>query len=142
MSKGKRFLKWGLLILAILIYVSICAIPFFSLNPTVSEAEGTVTAIWTLKDTVILTLGEVIVLGILLVILVAVVVLAIKKRARFAKEIGKYESEIYTKITWYSWKDTKKSTIVVLIALVICAAVISLLDLGLAKGLIAFIQIF
>ena len=125
-------MKWGLLILAALIYAGIGAIPF--LNSV--EATGK-TGI--LK---ILTVGEMVVLGVMLAILIAVVVLCLKKRESVAKEIGKYESEIYTKITWYSWKETKKSTIVVLIALVICAAVISLLDLGLAEGLIAFIRLF
>ena len=132
MNKGKRFLKWGLLILAALIYVGIGAIPFLN-NVQATGKTGI------LK---ILTVGEMVVLGVMLAIVIAVVVFCLKKRERVAKEIGKYESEIYTKITWYSWKDTKKSTIVVLIALVICAAVISLLDLGLAEGLIAFIRIF
>ena len=41
-----------------------------------------------------------------------------------------------------TWKDTKKSTVVVLIAVVICATVICLLDLGLAEGILALIGLF
>ena len=38
-----------------------------------------------------------------------------------------------------SWKDTKKSTTVVLIGLVVCATVICFLDLGLSTGFFAFV---
>ena len=156
MAKGKKIVKWGVIVLAALIYLSICAVPFFQLNPTVAEANATANAkykihpVWTMEleneygtavDTVILTLGEVIVLGVLLAILIAVVVLMLKKREKTASMVREYESEV-KRITWLSWKDTKKSTIVVLIGLVVCATVICFLDLGLSKGFLEFVKLF
>ena len=132
MSTGKRFLRWGCLIAAALIYIAIGAIPF------VNSVNGGTGATGIFK---ILSIGEMIVLGIMLAILIAVVVLGIKKRAKVNSVIREYESEV-KRITWFSWKDTKKSTVVVLIALVVFAAVISLLDLGLARGLLAFMGLF
>ena len=131
MSKGKRILTWGVLILASLIYVAIGAIPFLN-NVTNSGKTGI------LK---ILTLGEMIVLGVMLLILIAVLVLCLKKRAKVASIAREYESEV-KRITWLSWKETKKSTVVVLIAVVVCATVICLLDLGLAEGILALINLF
>ena len=131
MSKGKKALRWGLLILAILIYLGIAAIPFLN---SVENAGKT----GILK---ILTVGEMIVLGVMLAIAIALVVICIKKREKVAGFVREYESEV-KRITWFPWKDTKKSTIVVLIAMVVISAIISLLDLGIAEGLIAFIGIF
>ena len=128
MKKG--FLKWGALILAILVYLGIAAIPF--VNSVSTEKSGLLG---------ILTVGEIIVLGVMLALLVVVVLLMIKKRDKVDGVVREYESEI-KRITWFSWKDTKKSTVVVLIGVVICAAVISLLDLGLAEGILAFIGLF
>ena len=70
MNKGKRFLKWGLLILAALIYVGIGAIPFLN-NVQATGKTGI------LK---ILTVGEMVVLGVMLAIVIAVVVFCLKKR--------------------------------------------------------------
>ena len=151
MAKSKKIVKWGAIVLAALIYLSICAVPFFQGNPTVATATASkgskyeIHPIWTMKvnnvDTVILTLGEVIVLGVLVAMLVAVVVLLLKKREKTASVIREYESEA-KRITWLSWKDTKKSTIVVLIGLVVCATVICFLDLGLSKGFLEFVNLF
>ena len=45
-------------------------------------------------------------------------------------------------MTWLSWAETKRSTIVVLIALIVCALVICLLDFGLSEGINAIIRLF
>ena len=135
MKSGKKIIKWGLVVLASLIYLSIGAIPFLNNNPSDSQAAN-------LKGILkILTVGEMVVLGVMLAILIAVIVVCLKKKAKVKSLVREYESEV-KRITWFSWKDTKKSTVVVLIALVVCAAVISLLDLGLAEGILAFIGLF
>ncbi len=131
MSTGKRIIKWGIFIFAALVYLSIGAIPFLN-NVTNSNGKGI------LKT---LTVGEIITLGVMLLILVAVVAVLLKKRRKVDGFIREYESEV-KRITWFPWKDTKKSSVVVLIALVVCATVISLLDLGLAQGILAFIGLF
>ena len=150
MAKGKKIVKWGAIILAALIYLAICAVPFFQNNPTVSSVESAnklsakykIHPIWTMEldgvKTVILTLGEVIVLPVLVAILVATLVILLKNREKTATVIREYESEV-KRITWLSWKDTKKSTAVVLIGLVACATVICFLDLGLSTGFFAFV---
>ena len=148
MASGKKIVKWGAIILAAVIYLAICAVPFFQYNPTLAAANATADAkfkirpIWTMElkgvETVILTLGEVIVLGVLVAILVATLVFLLKNREKTASVIREYESEV-KRITWLSWKDTKKSTVVVLIGLVACATLICFLDLGLSTGFFAFV---
>jgi preprotein translocase SecE subunit len=119
------------------------------MNPSVTEVNASakykIHPIWTMNvkgvETVILTLGEVIVLGVLLAMLIAVVVLMLKKREKTVGIMRAYESEA-KRITWLSWKDTKKSTIVVLIGLAVCTIVICVLDLGLSEGFLQFVKLF
>ena len=73
------------------------------------------------------------------VLVVAGVVLGIKYREKIVKGLRVYKSE-FKKVSWLSWKDTKKSSLVVLGVLVACALVICLLDLGLYNGLLALVQ--
>lgn len=56
--------------------------------------------------------------------------------ARISKFIREYKSEL-KKIVWYNRKDTINSTILVLISIVVCSAVISALDLGFSSALLA-----
>lgn len=123
----KGVLRWFVIGLFGLMYLALLAIPFFN---SLKADSG-----------FMLTTGEIIVEGILGAILVAVIVLGIRNRAKVSKVAGEYESEV-KRITWLSWAETKRSTIVVLIALVVCATVICLLDLGLAKGILALIGLF
>ena len=150
MASNKKIVKWGAIILAALIYLAICAVPFLQYNPTVASVNSAnaksenfqIRPIWTMNvkdvDTVILTLGEVIVLGVLVAILAAVLVFLLKNREKTASVIREYESEA-KRITWLSWKDTKKSSIVVIIGLVVCSTIICFLDLGLSTGFFAFV---
>ena len=123
----KGVLRWFVIGLFGLMYLALLAIPFFN---SLKADSG-----------FMLTTGEIIVEGILGAILVAVIVLGIRNRAKVSKVAGECESEV-KRITWLSWAETKRSTIVVLIALVVCATVICLLDLGLAKGILALIGLF
>ncbi len=150
MAKSKKIVKWGAIVLAALIYLAICAVPFLQNNPTVtsvntqnaSSENFQIRPILKMNlkgvETVILTLGEVIVLGVLVAILVAVLVFLLKNREKAASVIREYESEA-KRITWLSWKDTKKSSVVVIIGLVVCATIICFLDLGLSNGFFAFV---
>ena len=120
------------LICAVLMMISLFALPAFAHEghdhegEEVVEEQGLSTAaiVW-------------IVIGGVLV--VAGVVLGIKYREKIAKGLRVYKSE-FKKVSWLSWKDTKKSSLVVLGVLVACAVVICLLDLGLSKGLLAMVQ--
>ena len=120
------------LVCAVLMMISLFALPAFAHEghdhegEEVVEEQGLSTAaiVW-------------IVIGGVLV--VAGVVLGIKYREKIAKALRVYKSE-FKKVSWLSWKDTKKSSLVVLGVLVACALVICLLDLGLYKGLLAMIQ--
>ena len=73
------------------------------------------------------------------VVVIAGTVLGIKYREKIVKALRVYKSE-FKKVSWLSWKETKKSSLIVLGMLAACALVICLLDLGLYKGLIAMIQ--
>ncbi len=75
------------------------------------------------------------------VILVAAIVLGIKFREQIGKALVVYKSE-FKKVSWLSWKDTKKSSLIVLVVLIACAAVICLLDLGLFEAFMAMINGF
>ena len=118
------------LVCAILMMISLFALPAFAhegddhSEETVQEGLSTAAIVW-------------IVIGGVLV--VAGVVLGIKYREKIAKALRVYKSE-FKKVSWLSWKDTKKSSLVVLGVLIACAVVICLLDLGLSKGLLAMIQ--
>lgn len=122
------------LICAVLMMISLFALPAFAHEgedhdhdheeEVVEEGLSTAAIVW-------------IVIGGVLV--VAGVVLGIKYREKIAKGLRVYKSE-FKKVSWLSWKDTRKSSLVVLGVLVACALVICLLDLGLYKGLLALIQ--
>ena len=75
------------------------------------------------------------------VVLVAAVVLCIIFREKVGKFLRVYKSEI-KKVVWLPWDQTKKSTLVVLVILIICATAIALVDLGLSKGFLAFLKLF
>lgn len=127
----KGVLRWFVFGLFGLMYLALLAIPF------VTTYRSTVS----LGDKFVMSTGNIVVEGILGAILVAVIVLGIRNRAKVSKVAGEYESEV-KRVTWLSWAETKRSTIVVLIALIICALVICLLDLGLGKGILALIGLF
>lgn len=125
------------LICAVLMMISLFALPAFATDhaghdhdheheETVEEGLSTAAIVW-------------IVIGGVLV--VAGVVLGIKFREKIAKGLRVYKSE-FKKVSWLSWKDTKKSSLIVLGVLVACALVICLLDLGLFKGFLALINAF
>ena len=122
------------LVCAVLMMISLFALPAFATDhaghdhaqeeETHQEGLSTAAIVW-------------IVIGGVLV--VAGVVLGIKYRENIVKALRVYKSE-FKKVSWLSWKDTKKSSLVVLGVLIACAVVICLLDLGLSKGLLAMIQ--
>ena len=120
------------LVCAVLMMISLFALPAFAHEGHDHEGEeevaqeglSTAAIVW-------------IVIGGVLV--VAGVVLGIKYREKIVKGLRVYKSE-FKKVSWLSWKDTKKSSLVVLAVLAACALVICLLDLGLSKGLLAMIQ--
>lgn len=73
------------------------------------------------------------------VALIAAVVLCIVFRKKLAKLLRVYKSEV-KKIVWFPWAQTKKSTLLVWVILIISALVICLLDLGLGRGLVAILN--
>ena len=73
------------------------------------------------------------------VALIAAVVLCIVFRKKLAKLLRVYKSEA-KKIVWFPWAQTKKSTILVWVVLIVSALVICLLDLGIGRGLVAILN--
>ena len=71
--------------------------------------------------------------------LVAAIVLCIVFRKKLAKLFRVYNSES-KKIVWFPWPQTRKSTLLVWVILIISALVICLLDLGLGRGLVAILN--
>ena len=113
------------LVCSVLMMISLFALPAFA------DGANTTTAKLSTADIIWIIIGGVLV--------VAGVVLGIKYRENIVKALRVYKSE-FKKVSWLSWKDTKKSSLVVLGVLVACALVICLLDLGLYNGLLAMVQ--
>lgn len=67
------------------------------------------------------------------VIVIAAVILGIKYREKIAKGLRVYKSE-FKKVSWLSGEQTRKSTLVVVVVLVIFSAVICLLDIAIFQG--------
>ena len=122
------------LVCAILMMISLFALPAFAHEGEDHDhAEETTTTTGNDNTALIVWIS---VGGVLVV---AGVVLGIKYREKIAKALRVYKSE-FKKVSWLSWKDTKKSSLVVLGVLVVCAIVICLLDLGLSEGLLAMVR--
>ena len=60
---------------------------------------------------------------------------------RIAKFFRDYASEC-RKIVWLSWKDTRRNSIIVIVAVAIFAVVIGVLDYGFSRGIIEFGKLF
>ena len=126
MKKG-TLKKWMTLLSAALLSISLFAIPAFA-----AEADAASKKIST---------GTIVGIIIAVVAVAAAVILGIKFREKIKKFLRVYKSES-KKIVWLPWDQTKKSTLVVCVVLIVCAAVICLLDVGLSKGFLAFIGLF
>ncbi len=111
--------KWGTALLSSLLMISLFALPVFADDAKQSAGFDTATIVWIIVGAVIL---------------VAAVILGIKFREKIAKGLRVLKSE-FKKVSWLSWEQTRKSTLIVLIVLVAFAVVICLMDLGLSKGL-------
>ncbi len=106
---------------AVVLMVSLFALPVFAADSANANQKTDYTAliVWSIVGGVVL---------------IAAVVLCIKFRTKIVKGLRVYKSE-FKKVSWLSWEQTRKSTLIVLGVLVICAAVICLMDLGLAAGI-------
>ena len=130
MKKGTTLKRWVALLMAMLLTASLFAIPAFAHegHDHAEESKG-------------LSTGAIIGIVIGAVVLVVAVVLCIKFWDKIAKFLRVYKSEA-KKIVWLPWDQTKKSTLVVIVILIACAAAICLIDLGLQNGFLAFIKLF
>ena len=120
----KLLKKWMLALSAMLLTMSLFAIPAFAAEATETADKFPTWAIWAIVGGVIV---------------IAAVVLGIIFREKIGKFLRVYKSE-WKKIVWLPWNQTKKSTLVVLVVLIVCATVICLLDLGLFKGITALVE--
>ncbi len=67
------------------------------------------------------------------VVLVVAVVLCIVKREKLAESLRAYKRELKN-VTWFSWKNVVRSTVFVLVAILVVAAVIGLIDFAFFQG--------
>ena len=86
---------------------------------TATAATGVFGTSWSVGEFVSLCIGA----GLILL----AVVLCIIKRKKLAEALRSYRSEM-KKITWYSWKNVVRGTVFVLVAVVVIAVVVGLLD--------------
>ena len=126
MKKG-TLKKWMTVLLTALLSISLFAIPAFAAEADTASKK--------------LSTGTIIGIIIAVVVVAAAVILGIKFREKIKKFLRVYKSET-KKIVWLPWDQTKKSTLVVCVVLIVCATVICLLDVGLSKGFLAFIGLF
>ena len=126
------------LICVVLMMISLFALPAFAEDDHEGhDHEGHDHATETVAENNLVKSIPWIVLG--GVVVVGVAVLLIKCPEKIKKSLLVYKSE-FKKVSWLSWKETKKSSLIVLGMLAACALVICLLDLGLYEGLIALIK--
>ena len=117
------------LVCAVLMMISLFALPAFA-DDHEGHDHATETVAWA-KIIPWIVLGGIVVVG--------VAVLLIKCPEKIAKGLRVYKSE-FKKVSWLSWKETKKNSLVVLGMLAAFALVICLLDLGLYEGFIFLIK--
>ncbi|MBQ8440809.1 MAG: preprotein translocase subunit SecE [Clostridia bacterium] len=108
--------------------VSLFAIPAFAAEEAAEEGNG-------------INTGLIIGLIVGAVVLAIVVILCIKFREKLGKFFRVYKSEA-KKIVWLPWNQTKKSTLVVLVVLIIFAVAICLIDLALSRSFLKFVELF
>ena len=87
------------------------------------------------------TVETIISLSIVGVVAIAVAIYCIVNKEKVGKFFRALKSEMH-KIVWFSWKDTRKNSIVVIVAVVIIAAVIGLLDLAFKNGVDILYKLF
>jgi preprotein translocase SecE subunit len=129
MKTGTLFKKWTAALCAVLMMISLFAIPAFAEEAT----ENT--------DKPGISTGTLIGLIIGAVVLVVAVVLCIRFRENIGKFFRVYKSEA-KKIVWLPWSQTKKSTLVVLVVLIAFAVAICLIDLALSRSFLKFVELF
>ena len=128
MKKG-TLTRWITVLASLLLAISLFAIPAVAHEDTTTVTDSK------------LSTGTIVAIIVGGVLVVAAVVLCIVFREKLGKFFKVLKSES-KKIVWLSWAQTLKSSWVVGVILVICAAVICLLDIGLSKGFTAFIDLF
>ena len=173
MKTGILFRKWTAALVAVLLMISLFALPAFADEAT-TEAAGEATTEATGEATTEATgdstdeatdeaetkedssagsnensdkedegINTGLVIGLIIgaVVLAIAVVLCIKFREKIGKFLRVYKSEA-KKIVWLPWNQTKKSTLVVLVVLILCAVAICLIDLALSRSFLKFVELF
>ena len=67
------------------------------------------------------------------VVLVVAVVLCIVKRKKLAESLRAYKRELKN-VTWFSWKNVVRSTVFVIVAILVLATVIGIIDFAFFQG--------
>ena len=163
MKTGKLLTKWLAVLCAAMLMISLFAIPVFAdetttaaettsspedttaaeeesstaqEETTTAEGEST-TAAGSSNNTTTNTPADntALIVWIIVgaVVLIVAVVLCIKFREKIVKGLRVYKSE-FKKVSWLSWEQTRKSTFVVVVVLLVFAAIICVLDIALFKG--------
>jgi len=130
MKTGTLFKKWTAALCAVLMMISLFAIPAFADEATDAGQEASKISTGTLIGLII---GA--------VVLVVAVILCIRFRENIGKFFRVYKSET-KKIVWLPWSQTKKSTLVVLVVLIAFAVAICLIDLALSRSFLKFVELF
>ena len=155
MKTGTLLRKWSAALIAVVLMISLFAMPAFAEEATGGEQSTETTTEATTegsteastgstsdaKNDGKLGVGGIIGICIAGAIVVVAVIFGVKYRENIVKYIRVLKSES-KKIVWFPWDQTKKNTLVVLIVLIACAAAICLLDFALTKGFLAFIGLF
>ncbi len=168
MKTGTLLRKQAAAILAVILMISLFAIPAFAEEATTAPATeaateavteaateavtgstesstdaGTDTNTGSTTDTEDkgLTQEQIISLCILGGLVLVAIVLCIIFHKKVKQFLRVYKSEA-GKIAWLPWEQTRKSTWVVLVVLILSALAICLIDFGLSKGFIAFVDLF
>ncbi len=142
------------MILAVAAMLSIFSLSVFADDTTAATADTTAPTTTTAAPSTtaepnafvefLTTPSQVIPLALLIVAIIVLVVVFFgipKYREKTFKLFRSLKSEC-KKISWYSWKNTRKGTVVVIICVVSLAIAIGLLDYLFSTGIIALSKVF
>ena len=83
-----------------------------------------------------ITTFDIVSLAILGVLIIVGVIYCLKNKEKVGKFLRSLKSE-FKKISWSSWKDVRKNTLVVLVVVIAVAILIGVVDVLFSKGIIA-----
>ena len=129
------------MMLTLALMFSVFSVPAFAHEETSSSAAATTGDGHNHEEEESNLVETIVSLCIIGAIVVIIAVYCIIKREKVGKFVRSIKSEM-KKIVWFSWKDTRKNSLVVIVAVVLIALCIGILDLAFHNGIDILYKLF